>query len=191
MAHNQKVGGSTPSPVTTNKIDMEIKFKKLSEKAVMHIRGHEGDAGVDLTVTRITTEINECGQRILVYHSDIAVEIPTGYVGLLFPRSSIFKKSLAMTNSVGVIDSGYRGELMVKFRATTDVVPALYKEGERFTQLVSVPYLDYKMTETDELTESERGSGGYGSSDEKIVSAATGSDEQTEPVQAAGQTEQP
>lgn len=170
---------------------MEIKFKKLSEKAVMPIRAHEGDAGVDLTVTRITTEINECGQLILVYHSDIAVEIPTGYVGLLFPRSSIFKKSLAMTNSVGVIDSGYRGELMVKFRATTDVVPALYKEGERFTQLVIVPYLDYKMTETDELTESERGSGGYGSSDEKIMSAAAGSDEQTEPVQAAGQQNSP
>lgn len=169
---------------------MEIKFKKLSEAAVMPVRAHEGDAGVDLTATRITTEINECGQLILVYHSDIAVEIPTGYVGLLFPRSSIFKKSLAQTNSVGVIDSGYRGELMVKFRTTTDVVPAMYKEGDRFTQLVIVPYLQYEVVETDELSQTERGSAGYGSSDN--ISAATGSvEQQTAPEQAAGQLNSP
>ena len=84
---------------------MEIKFKKLDPRAVAPVRGHESDAGFDLVATRITTEINECGQLILVYHTDIAVEIPEGFFGLLTPRSSISKKSLALTNSVGVIDA--------------------------------------------------------------------------------------
>ena len=93
---------------------MEVKFKRLSDKAIMPIRAHKGDAGIDVTATQITTEINECGQVLIVYHTDLAVEIPEGYVGVLFPRSSISNKSLALTNSVGVIDSTYRGELIAK-----------------------------------------------------------------------------
>lgn len=112
---------------------MEIKFKKLDPRAVAPVRAHNTDAGFDLTATRITTELNECGQLILVYHTDLAFEIPEGCFGLLVPRSSIFKKSLAFTNCAGVIDAGYRGEVMGKFRSTTDVVPAVYKEGERFS----------------------------------------------------------
>lgn len=84
---------------------MELKFKRLSEEAILPIRTHKGDAGIDLTCTRITQEINECGQLLLVYHTDLAMEIPEGYVGLLFPRSGIAKKSLMLTNSVGVIDA--------------------------------------------------------------------------------------
>ena len=144
---------------------MDLKFKRLSEKAIMPIRAHEGDAGIDLTCTDITQELNECHQLILVYHTDLAVEIPEGYVGLLFPRSSIAAKSLSLTNSVGVIDSGYRGEIMGKMRSTTDVVPAIYRPGERFAQLVIVPIAQYTITEAAELTESDRGEGGYGSSD--------------------------
>lgn len=144
---------------------MEIKFKRLSEDAILPIRAHKGDAGIDLTATRITQELNECGQLILVYHTDLAIEIPEGYVGLLFPRSSVAKKSLMVTNSVGVIDSGYRGEIMCKMRSTTDVVPAIYKPGERFAQLVIVPVLDYTIAEAAELSESDRGDNGYGSSD--------------------------
>lgn len=148
---------------------MELKIKRLSDKAIMPIRAHEGDAGLDLTATSITSEINECGQFILVYHSDIAVEIPDGYVGLLFPRSSIAKKSIQFTNAVGVIDSGYRGEIMAKVRNTSgDSVPAVYKVGEKFAQLVIVPYVsDITITETTELQDSDRGAGGYGSSDVK------------------------
>ena len=148
---------------------MELKIKRLSDKAIMPIRAHEGDAGLDLTATSITSEINECGQFILVYHSDIAVEIPDGYVGLLFPRSSIAKKSIQFTNAVGVIDSGYRGEIMAKVRNTSgDSVPAVYKVGEKFAQLVIVPYVsDITITETTELQDSDRGTGGYGSSDVK------------------------
>ena len=129
---------------------MEIKFKKLSEKAVLPKRAYAGDAGMDLTATKITTTINECGQLMLTYHTDLAVEIPEGFVGLLFPRSSIYKKSMAQTNSVGVIDSGYRGEVMVVFKTTTDVIPSIYKEGD--------------IVEVDELSPSERGENGYGSS---------------------------
>lgn len=84
---------------------MELKIKRLSEEAILPIRAHEGDAGIDLTCTRITQEINDCGQLILVYHTDLAMEIPEGHVGLLFPRSSIASKSLTLCNSVGVIDS--------------------------------------------------------------------------------------
>lgn len=150
---------------------MELKIKRLSEDAVLPIRKHDTDAGIDLTATRITQEINECGQLILVYHTDIAVEIPDGYVGLLFPRSSSANKSLTFTNSVGVIDSSYRGEIMSKMRSTTDVVPAIYKPGERFAQLVIVPLLEYTITEAAELSETSRGEGGYGSTDD--TSAAT------------------
>lgn len=130
----------------------------------MPIRAHKGDAGIDLTCTNITQELNECGQLILVYHTGLAVEIPEGYVGLLFQRSSIYKKSISMTNAVGVIDSGYRGEIIGKFRSTTDVVPAIFKPGERFAQLVIVPCLDVQIEEATELEETERGEGGFGSS---------------------------
>lgn len=145
--------------------NMELKIKRLSEEAILPIRAHKSDAGIDLTCTRITQEINECGQLILVYHTDLAMEIPEGYVGLLFPRSSISNKSLAVTNSVGVIDSGYRGEIMAKMRATTDVVPAIYKPGERFAQLVLVQIPDVSISEIAELSESDRGEGGFGSTD--------------------------
>lgn len=146
---------------------MQLKFKKLSDKAVLPSKAHATDAGLDLTCTSINTMVNECGQLLLQYHTDIAVEIPEGYVGLLFPRSSVCKKSLSLTNSVGVIDAGYRGEIMAVFRNTTDVIPAVYKEGERFAQLVIIPIPDVQPIEVETLSESDRGEGGYGSSDKK------------------------
>lgn len=142
---------------------MEIKFKKLDQRASAPVRAHNTDAGFDLVATDITTEINECGQLILVYHTGIAVEIPEGYFGMLVPRSSVSKKSLMLTNHAGVIDSGYRGEVMAKFRSTTDVVPAVYKPGEKFAQLLILPAPDVTFTEAFELSDSERGKGGYGS----------------------------
>lgn len=129
----------------------------------MPVRAHKTDAGLDLTATAITTVINECGQLMLVYHTGLAVEIPEGYVGLLFSRSSVYKKSLQQTNAVGVIDSGYRGEIMAVFKTTTDVVPAVYKEGERFAQLVIVPIPEIEVVEAEELSESDRSTNGYGS----------------------------
>lgn len=152
---------------------MELKFKKLSDKAVMPIRAHKGDAGLDLTVSGISTEVNEGGEVLIIYHTDLAVEIPEGYVGLLFRRSSIAKKNLAMCNAVGVIDSSYRGEITGKFRTTVSTVPSLYNIGDRFVQLVIVPYLEASPIEVDELSETERGEGGYGSTGEKEISAPT------------------
>ena len=142
---------------------MELKIKRLTEDAILPIRAHKGDAGIDLTCTTITQEINECGQLIIVYHTGLAMEIPEGYVGLLFPRSSIANKSLTLCNCVGVIDSSYRAEVMAKMRSTTDVAPAIYKSGERFAQLVLVPIPEYDITEAAELSETERGEGGFGS----------------------------
>lgn len=156
---------------------MEIKFKKLDEKALLPIRGTKGSAGIDLVCTGVETGWNEVRQLMLIYHTGLAVEIPEGYVGLLFPRSSICGKSIALTNSVGVIDSDYRGEIKAVFRVTTDVAPALYKEGDRFVQLVIVPVPEFEIIESEELSETERGEGGYGSTDNVESSAATGSDQ--------------
>lgn len=144
---------------------MELKIKRLIEDAILPIRAHKGDAGIDLTCTTITQEINECGQLIIVYHTGLAIEIPEGHVGLLFPRSSIAKKSLSLCNAVGVIDQGFRGEVVAKMRSTTDVVPAIYKPGERFAQLVIVPIPEVEITEVAELSETDRGEGGFGSTD--------------------------
>ena len=142
---------------------MQLKFKRLSDKAVLPTYAHPTDAGMDLTATRITTEIGECGQLVLVYHTDLAVEIPEGYFGLLTSRSSISKKSMIQTNCVGTIDAGYRGELMAKFKTTTDVIPAVYKEGERFAQLIVLPLPKFEIVEAEELAEGDRGENGYGS----------------------------
>lgn len=84
---------------------MELKIKRLTDDAVLPIRAHKGDAGIDLTCTTITQEVNECGQLIIVYHTGLAMEIPEGFVGLVFPRSSIANKSLTFTNCVAVIDA--------------------------------------------------------------------------------------
>lgn len=156
---------------------MEVKFKRLTDEAVMPIRAHKGDAGIDLTCTRIEQVANEARQVLLVYHTDLAVEIPEGHVGLLFPRSSIWKKSLAQSNAVGVIDSNYRGEIQVIMRSTTDTIPAIYKPGERFCQLVIIPIPEYTISETAELSETDHGENGFGSTGNtnKDISAATGS----------------
>lgn len=147
---------------------MEVKFKKLSDKAVVPSRAHASDAGLDLTATRITTEVNECGQFVLVYHTDLAFEIPEGYVGFVFPRSSIAKKSVYFTNSVSVIDSNYRGELIFKLKNTSgDSIPSVYNVGDKFAQLIIMPYPSIKLIASEELSESERGSDGFGSSDKK------------------------
>lgn len=147
---------------------MEVKFKKLSDKAVTPTYAYDGDAGLDLTATDIHSEVNECGQFVLVYHTDLSIEIPKGYVGLIFPRSSIAKKSLVLTNCVAVIDSNYRGEILLKFKNTTgDSVPAVYQVGAKIAQLIIMPYPTIDLVESSKLSDTERGTGGYGSSDKK------------------------
>jgi len=93
----------------------------------------------------------------------LAVEIPFGYVGLIFPRSSIYKYDLALTNCVGVIDSGYRGEIMFKFRKTDDFFSNHYNIGDRVGQLIIMSYPTIQPIEVEELSATVRGEGGFGS----------------------------
>lgn len=137
---------------------MKVKIKRLDRSAVIPKYAKDGDAGLDLTATAY--KVNEKGQY--VYTSDLALEIPDGYVGLLFPRSSICKKDLEMTNSVGVIDSNYRGPIKSVFNPTCED-PEIYELGERFAQLIIIPYPKIEFEEVEELSETERGTGGYGS----------------------------
>lgn len=137
---------------------MKVKIKRLDKSAVIPKYAKEGDAGLDLTATAY--KVNEKGQYI--YTSDLALEIPDGYVGLLFPRSSICKKDLEMTNSVGVIDSNYRGPIKSVFNPTCED-PEVYELGERFAQLIIIPYPKIEFEEVEELSETDRGTGGYGS----------------------------
>lgn len=148
---------------------MKVRFKKLSENAVVPNKAHSTDAGFDLTAT--SRVVDDYGN--IVYGTGIAVEIPENHVGLIFPRSSVCKKELFLTNSVGVIDSGYRGEIMVKFKMTASSLDPLtacenlerliYKVGERIGQLIIIPIPEIEFIETTELSDTDRGTGGYGS----------------------------
>ena len=139
---------------------MKVQFKKLNPQAQKPKFGKPGDAGADLVATSF--EWRTPSQ--VVYGTGIAVEIPEGMVGLVFPRSSVRNYDLTMSNSVGVIDSGYRGEIMVTFNFTSRTPDnVMYKIGDRIAQLVimPVPLIQYK--EVDELSETERGTDGHGS----------------------------
>lgn len=165
---------------------MEVKFKKLSEKAVLPTKAHATDAGLDLVCTDIKSEINECGQFILVYHIGLAMELPKGYVGLIFPRSSISKKSVTLANCVAVIDCGYTGEILLKFRNTTgDSIPAVYNVGDKIAQLVIMPYPEIEPVLTETLADTDRGDDGFGSSDKEVSADAGTVDQQSVPDQAA------
>ena len=171
---------------------MKVKIKRLSEKSVIPYYSKDGDARLDLVATSKTYDEN----GNVVYGTDLAFEIPNGYVGLLFPRSSNAKMDLLLSNSVGVIDSGYRGEVMMKFKekmnnnlSVFNTIVAIqqiaemkedfkrlglldgddikefseYEIGDRIGQLIIMPYPTIEFEEVEELSETERGSGGYGS----------------------------
>lgn len=137
---------------------MEVKIKKLVSDAVVPKKAHPGDAGFDLVAVRVGFE-NGCW----VCHSGLAFEIPDGYMGLVFPRSSIVKKDMSMANAVGVVDSNYRGEVTCWFRLAGALEFPKYGVGERFAQLIIMPYPEVEFVEADELSETDRGTGGYGS----------------------------
>jgi dUTP pyrophosphatase len=137
---------------------MQVNIKRLSEKAVIPTYGKPGDAGMDLTC--ISEEWSE-DNSMVTYDTGIAMEIPEGYVGLVFPRSSVSKTSLILSNSVGVIDSGYRGSIMFKFRYPEEGM--VYEIGERVGQIIIVPYPQITFNEVQELSSTDRGEGGFGS----------------------------
>jgi dUTP pyrophosphatase len=145
---------------------MKVKVKRLHPNAKIPQYSKEGDAGLDLVAVSKRGYKDANGCRIITYGTGLAFEIPEGYVGLIFPRSSISKKALSLTNAVGVIDSGYRGEVMAKFRIDANARPMrdrTYVEGDRIAQMIIVPYPQIELEEVGELNESDRGSGGFGS----------------------------
>ena len=136
-----------------------VKVKKLDPNSVIPSYSKVGDAGMDLTITK---EIENTSFSVS-YGFGIAMEIPKGYVGLVFPRSSVRNQDLILSNCVGVIDSGYRGELQATFKKTQGLDSIKYKVGERGAQIIILPYPTIYMTEVPELSDTERGSGGFGS----------------------------
>jgi len=136
-----------------------VKVKKLVPEAVVPSYSKIGDAGMDLTIT----DIKENTSFSITYGFGIAMEIPKGYVGLIFPRSSIRNQDLILSNCVGVIDSGYRGELQATFKKTQGLDSLSYNVGERGAQIMILPYPTVYMTEVPELSNSDRGTGGFGS----------------------------
>ena len=136
---------------------LKIKFKKLNPNAVMPKQGTAGAAGFDLTA--VSLKVTE---TTLKYDTGIAVEIPPGYVGLVFPRSSVCKTGLSLANGVGVIDQDFRGSISLVFYKGAELIEA-YSYGDRIGQLLIVPIPAVEFMEVDELSETERGAGGYGS----------------------------
>ena len=139
---------------------MQVRVKRLHEEATIPAYSKPGDAGLDLTAISATRD--DYGN--VVYGTGLAIEIPEGYVGLIFPRSSNSKTDLYLTNHVGVIDSGYRGEIMFKYRPKDTLLNAkVYAVGDRIGQLMILPYPVIELVEATELSDSERGEGGFGS----------------------------
>jgi dUTP pyrophosphatase len=150
----------TPQQVSPSSIfTVPVKVKKLDPNAVIPTYSKDGDAGMDLTITK---EIENTSFSVS-YGFGIAMEIPKGYVGLVFPRSSVRNQDLILSNCVGVIDSGYRGELQATFKKTNGLDSLKYKVGERGAQIVILPYPQIRMIESNELSNTERGEGGFGS----------------------------
>lgn len=141
---------------------MKVKIKKLTDNALIPQYAKPGDAGMDLTATSYCYDATNDNH---VYGTGLAVEIPEGFVGLVFPRSSNRKTFHYLTNHVGVIDSGYRGEIILTFKhrdGELDVIRP-YNVGDRIGQLIIMPYPIIEFVESDELSETERGTGGHGS----------------------------
>jgi len=135
---------------------MQVRIKKLSPDGVIPTYAKDGDAGMDLVITEIKGE----NKYDITYGFGISMEIPEGFMGLVFPRSSIRKTDLVLSNSVGVIDSGYRGEIQVTFKKTG---LNKYEIGDRGAQIIIMPHPIVDFVEVDELTNTERGEGGFGS----------------------------
>lgn len=146
---------------------MRVNFKKLHPDSKIPQYAHPTDAGMDLTAVSV-----EYKDGVYIYDTGIALEIPEGYVGLVFPRSSNFKQDLWQTNAVGVIDSHYRSSIKFMLK---DVVTRPTKEemisreskiwevGDRIGQLIIMPYPHIELNEVEELSETDRGISGFGS----------------------------
>jgi len=134
---------------------MKIKIKKIHINAKIPEYAHDDDAGMDIFA--VSKEVTE---KFVEYGTGLSFEIPKDYVMLIFPRSSISKKDLLLCNSVGVLDSGYRGELKLRFQR---LGKEDYEIGEKIGQIIILPYPKIQFDEVSELNESLRGEKGFGS----------------------------
>ena len=166
---------------------INVNIKKLVPEAVIPTYAHPGDAGMD--VTAVSMNVTD---KYIEYGTGLSFELPEGYVMLIFPRSSVSKYDLSLANAVGVLDSGYRGELKLRFKrnyrienvpsedsdfkATTTSIVNLgyaneyqlnacnwYNVGDKIGQIMILPYPTINFTQVDDLSDTERGSGGFGS----------------------------
>lgn len=145
---------------------MQVKVKKLNEKAILPIYSSKSAAGADLCALLDETVTVAPGETVFV-KTGLALEIPEGYVGLIYARSGLAcKRGVAPANKVGVIDSDYRGEIMVALfnhgKEAQNIEP-----GERIAQIVITPYLTADFIQVEEITDTERASGGFGSTGRK------------------------
>jgi dUTP pyrophosphatase len=153
---------------------MKVKIKKLHPDAVIPKYAKSGDAGLDLVAVNVKYD-NE-NDLYMEYGTGISMEIPEGYVGLIFPRSSISNSDLTLANATGVIDSGYRGEIKLRFKASCEFAQYVedrlgkprrdaiyYQIGDKIGQMIILPYPQVEFEETEELSQTERGASGYGS----------------------------
>ena len=146
---------------------MQVKIKKLHEDAKIPSYSKPGDAGLDLTAIDDGIMVHESATGVesyIEYSTGLAIEIPEGYVGLIYPRSSITVKALMLKNGVGVVDSSYRGPIKLRFARFSSVPENLYHKEDRIGQLIiqQIPFIE--LVEVKELEVSERNEGGFGSS---------------------------
>lgn len=158
---------------TENPSMIKVKFKKLHEDAKLPKRAKPGDAGLDIVC--VDNGLYNPEQLQVSYSLGLAMELPPGHVGLLFPRSSIVKTTLTLGNAVGVIDETYRGEMKAVFNCregnglrrpyntVTGEPVGAYKKGDRIVQLVVLPIPEVETEWAEELSETDRGTGGFGS----------------------------
>ena len=141
---------------------MKIGLKRLSERAILPTYGTAYSAGADLYACLEGEMTIAPGETVLI-RTGLALEIPQGYVGLIYARSGLAtKRGLAPANKVGVIDADYRGEVMVALYNQSGSVQTV-AHGERIAQLVIAPFLSAEFEEVDDLSDTVRGAGGFGS----------------------------
>ena len=146
---------------------VKVKIKKLDERATIPTYGSEYSAGADLYALLEREKLEIPPHTTVLIHTGLAVEIPEGYAGLVYARSGLAtKRGLAPANKVGVIDADYRGEVMVSLHNQTNIIQEI-NNGERIAQLVITPFLKVDFEQTDELSSTLRGSGGFGSTGTK------------------------
>ncbi|NDB81388.1 MAG: dUTP diphosphatase [Alphaproteobacteria bacterium] len=139
---------------------LQVKFKKLHADAKLPVKGSSSAACFDVYATSVEVDEN----RVATYKLGFSTEIPEGWRGVVVPRSNISKHPWVLANSIGIIDSDYRGEWMVKFKCVSNFLEAVpYGAGDRIAQIYFEKNEDVQFIEVEELDQTERGAGGFGS----------------------------